>query len=373
LTQSLPRVLVLFSSSQLGGAERSLTRMVLASDADSISYDLATLDGPGPWSEWCTALGMQAHTLGKKGKHGEHGQFGIRAVLKALKLVRSQRYSIIYVIGLRASLAIRLLKPFLRGARIVSGVRWNPASNSNLDRAFELTERRLGFLVDLYISNSKAGELTLHSRAGIAPAKTLTIHNGLEAYPQDATPIQARSPKVVTLANISPRKGYLKYLENVVAPITAARPEVCFVVAGRDDMNGQLQRAIHDLGMGKSVKFMGFVSDVAPILRDARVFVLPSLSGEGCPTSVLEAMAYGVPPITFEIDGIPELITQNVTGYMAQPADYAAMQTAILQTLDDDSFAANLANNARRAVADRFLMEQCAQRHRQAFEKLAAR
>lgn len=370
LKRSKPSVLVVFSSSELGGAERSLTRMVVASNADEITYDLATLDGPGPWSEWCEELGRPAITFGRRTASGKHGQFGLGEVLRAVRLIRERQYSVIYVIGLRASLALRLAKPFMRGARIVSGIRWNPDSNSKLDRALVIVERTLGLLIDLYISNSEAGEKTLRRRVSIAPGKTMTIHNGLSSYPREVASVQARSRKVATLANISPRKGYLQYLEQVVCPIVSQRRDISFVIAGRDDMNGQLQDHINRLGLTSFVNYVGFARNVEPILHDARVFVLPSLANEGCPTSVLEAMSYGVPPVTFAIDGIPELISEGEDGLMCQPANYEAMKEAILAVLDDDELAARLGNNARKAIFDKFLMTRCAQSHREAFEKL---
>ena len=50
------RILMVFSSSELGGAERSLTRMALASP-NSV-YQLATLDGEGPWCDWVRSQGQ---------------------------------------------------------------------------------------------------------------------------------------------------------------------------------------------------------------------------------------------------------------------------------------------------------------------------
>ena len=55
-------VLMVFSSSELGGAERSLTRMALTSS--SIDYRLATLDGEGPWCDWVRTQGSQPIVFG---------------------------------------------------------------------------------------------------------------------------------------------------------------------------------------------------------------------------------------------------------------------------------------------------------------------
>ena len=56
------KILILFSSSQIGGAERSLTRMALV--PSEIEYRLATLGSVGPWSEWALSVGGKPLTFG---------------------------------------------------------------------------------------------------------------------------------------------------------------------------------------------------------------------------------------------------------------------------------------------------------------------
>ena len=58
----IKNVLLVFSSSELGGAERSLTRMALVSSPNV--YQLATLDGEGPWCDWVRSQGLQPLVFG---------------------------------------------------------------------------------------------------------------------------------------------------------------------------------------------------------------------------------------------------------------------------------------------------------------------
>ena len=63
------KVLIIFSSGKIGGAEKSLTRMSYYSNNNlKCNYDLASIGGEGEWSKWARSLNFILMTLpGKKG------------------------------------------------------------------------------------------------------------------------------------------------------------------------------------------------------------------------------------------------------------------------------------------------------------------
>lgn len=365
------RVLIVFTSSELGGAERSLTRMALAAEGD-VQYTLATLDGHGPWVDWCREQRVEPVILGKRHAISKHGRFGLGTILRLVAHVRLHRYSAVYVIGLRASLWLRFIRPWLRGSKLVQGVRWNPNSNSRLDRAFLFVERFLGGWIDLYICNSRNAASTIANRVGIREDKIKVVYNGLERIPPLSTAYDARPINVVVLANINPRKGHLEFLQ-VVAKIVEQVPEVRFFFVGRDDMSGRLANEIAQRGLGHVVTLTGYQSDVAPWLSSARLMVLPSLWGEGCPTSILEGHAFGLPVVAYAIDGVPELIDDGIDGLLVSPDKPADLADAILCILNDTAQAERMASVGREKVAKRFTLKQCTVEHGAIFLELLAK
>lgn len=361
------RVIVIFSSSELGGAERSLTRMALAATND-VTFTLATLDGPGPWVDWCQEMGIMPFVLGERVRAGAHGRFGLKALLRLVELVRRERYAALYVIGLRSSLWLRLMRPWMHGARIVQGIRWNPDSDSLLDNALRLVERLLGVLIDLYICNSRASAETLQRRAGVPKNKIRVIYNGLDHLPPPVA-LTERSTDVVLLANLSPRKGHWEFLD-VVAAVRERIPQAHFYFVGRDDMDGCLSREIVRRNLGQAVTLTGYQADVGHWLGKARLMVLPSLWGEGCPTSILEGFAHGLPVVAYAIDGIPELIDDGIDGFLVQPRDAAAITTAILRLLEDPEQAAHMGEAGRIKVERHFTLAHCANLHASVFSDL---
>ena len=75
---------------------------------------------------------------------------------------------------------------------------------------------------------------------------------------------------------------------------------------------------------------------------------------EGLGTSVLDAMAAGVPVVGTEAGGMPESIVNEVTGLVCPIRDPAAIAAAVLRMLDDDAFACRCTRAAKAKVREEF-------------------
>lgn len=357
------KVLLLFTSSHLGGAERSLTRMALSSTG--VDYQLATLDGEGPWCDWVRSHGHEPWVYGE-----EVGL--IRRLVRIVRDIKRSSIDIVYVCGVRASLMMRFLLLLLPHVNLIHGVRWNPNTNSRLDLFFRLVERTTNKLVDAWITNSAAAKKTLVTRCQIPSQKVHIIYNGLETAPTNIPPIRERAMEVLTVANLNPRKGYLEYL-SVIRKVVQQIPEARFIFIGRDDMDGKVQQAIVKEGLSDIITWLGFQEDVSPWLKRARVFALPSLWGEGCPTSILEANAYMLPVVAYSIDGIPELIENDFNGILATPYNQGEFANAIIKILSDEKIAQIMGRSGRERVEKNFSLKSCIEEHHACFSTLASK
>jgi glycosyltransferase involved in cell wall biosynthesis len=358
------KVLLLFSSSEVGGAERSLSRMAFASSA--VDYQLATLSDEGPWCDWIRKQGCEPLVLGRR-VTGRRLMFA--AYWRLILYVRRQPVDVIYVCGARAAFLLRVLRILMPSIKLVHGVRWNPDSNNRLDRFFRRIEQYTHFLVDAWITNSAAAKQTLVSRCGISEERVFVIYNGLESLPSDLTQQEEKQMEVLTVANLNPRKGHREYL-HVVREVLKAVPEAKFVFVGRDDMNGAVQEAILEAELSQFVRYEGFQEDVSTWYKRARLMVLPSLWGEGCPTSILEGSVYGLPVVAYAIDGIPELINNGVNGFVVSPKNPVKLARAIISILRDPDRATILGAVGRDNVLNHFTLAHCADEHSKIFNKL---
>jgi len=102
--------------------------------------------------------------------------------------------------------------------------------------------------------------------------------------------------------------------------------------------------------------------DVAEFYRAADVFVHPA-KVDTFPSTVLEALACGTPVVATKVGGIPEQITDGVTGLLVPPAEAEAMAVAIMRLVEDEALCRKLATAGARLVADRFGLDRMVDRY----------
>ena len=134
---------------------------------------------------------------------------------------------------------------------------------------------------------------------------------------------------VLYVGRLAPKKG-LEYLVRAMADVDAQ-----LTVVGDGSERERLERLVADTGA--NVTFVGEVppGEVNRYYRDAAVFVLPSIEGEGMPNVVLEAMAYGLPVVATDSGGLPTVIDDGRTGHLVPMRDPEALEEAISSLLDD--------------------------------------
>jgi glycosyltransferase involved in cell wall biosynthesis len=110
-------------------------------------------------------------------------------------------------------------------------------------------------------------------------------------------------------------------------------------------------------------------------LAEADTFVLPSVVArngymDGIPVALMEAMASGVPVIASRLSGIPELVSDRVTGLLVPPTDAEAIRDAILCCWRYPEAAAQRAVRARTLIEREYNLETNAQELARKYEQL---
>ena len=106
-----------------------------------------------------------------------------------------------------------------------------------------------------------------------------------------------------------------------------------------------------DLGIKSKVLFLGNTSDIDRILCFTDLFLLPSAS-ESFGLSALEAMAAGVPVVSSNTGGLPEVNEEGISGYLCPIGDVKSMAEKAIYILEDKTRLAQFKQNARK-VAER--------------------
>jgi glycosyltransferase involved in cell wall biosynthesis len=111
------------------------------------------------------------------------------------------------------------------------------------------------------------------------------------------------------------------------------------------------------------VKFTGWVgpSGRRVLFESAAVFALPSYD-EALPMSLIEAMAAGIPVVASAVGGIPEAVSDGVTGFLVAPGDIATLQRQLKRLLAEPTLGARVGAAARESVRLRFAPERAVPR-----------
>ena len=194
---------------------------------------------------------------------------------------------------------------------------------------------------------------------GVRPDRVAVVHSGLDLEAVRRTPklgIRARlglGHEARVAANVAALVGHKDHatLFRAAARLAPSYPDLHWVVAGEGPERRALERLRDELGLAGRVHLTGHLDDPARLIADADLFVMSSRQ-EGLGTSVLEAMALGVPVASTTAGGLPEMLGDGA-GVLAPPGDPAALADAVARLLDDPGLARSVAQRARGA-AERF-------------------
>jgi glycosyltransferase involved in cell wall biosynthesis len=130
---------------------------------------------------------------------------------------------------------------------------------------------------------------------------------------------------------------------------------LCMVGDGPD--RERLEQLAHDLDIARSTYFVGYQEDVAGYYRLFDAFLLPSVN-EGTPVSAIEALASGTPVVATRVGGVPDVVRDEVDGFLVEPGDTdgAAERLALLAT--DPALRARLGESGRAYVRERYSVER---------------
>jgi glycosyltransferase involved in cell wall biosynthesis len=290
---------------------------------------------------------------------------------------------------LHVPLAIWLRR--LRGMRVVVGVHGSGVAG-DMQRLGRLP-LGLGRLVlgagrkaDMVISLTTQMTEELYA-AGIARERVIQIPNGVDCTrfqplsPAQRAQVRAQlglpleRPIVCFSGRLAPEKA-LDVLLTAWKSVQAQSPEALLVLAGDGPMRGDLEALAGRLGLGESVRFLGWCEQVLPLYQASDVFVLSSWS-EGMSLALLEAMACGLAPVVTTIPGNVDVVVGDehgsgeANGLLVPSGDEAALARALGRVLTDERLRARLAGAALQTVRTRFSLAATTDQYAQLYQRLA--
>ncbi len=153
----------------------------------------------------------------------------------------------------------------------------------------------------------------------------------------ETRPISADSKTIVCVARLVPQKGLLVLLQALHCLVQEGI-DVHLIIAGGGDVGGNLMNVIKDqiqlLELEQYVSLPGWVSgeQVRQFFSDSRALVLPSFA-EGLPVVIMEAFAMKRPVVTTFVAGIPELVKDQINGWLVPTGQVEPLVNAIREVM----------------------------------------
>jgi glycosyltransferase involved in cell wall biosynthesis len=140
------------------------------------------------------------------------------------------------------------------------------------------------------------------------------------------------------------------------------------VIAGNGELRAVLEWLTSELDLTGRIHFLGQVADPVRVIAESDVYVMSSRE-EGLGTSVLDAMARGIPVASTSAGGLPEMLHQGA-GLLVPPRNPEALAGAVQRILIDGDLRRNLVERASWAV-ERFSADRMAAEVRSVYRSCA--
>ena len=231
---------------------------------------------------------------------------------------------------------------------LVRARRLEPSLLNRVDAVFAFSEKDLAVLRDLGVKT---------------PSSVIDPYFAMPSDPLGPS----REPELLfvgALDRIENTDAIVWLLDQVWPAVQAAVPAAHITIAGASPPEHLLQRA------ESTISVTGFLPDLDPTYRSARLVVAPSFSGAGVKFKVLQAMAYGLPVVTTPIgaEGIVEHAGLAAFGAISESASETA--AAIISLLSEDSPAQGIGQRAREWVSGAYNFDASVARVLAVYERL---
>jgi len=314
------KILFFIDTLRSGGKERQLVELLRQlSDKTNFKLELLLMNKEIHYKE-IYDLNIKISYLKKK------NIFDISFFFKLFKIVKKFKPDILHTWSNMAAFYSGPIVKLLNVKSICGSVR----GATNIKKYSKLWfVNKVGFLfADRIVANSYAGVLSRHLKSN---NKAMCIYNGfnfsrienLENHEYIKEKFKIRTDKIVGMVGSLDKRKDTEIFINAAKQILKKRRDVTFLIIGEGPKLNYLQSLIDDKDKDYII-FTGKQDRIESIANTFDIGVLTSkneFSREGISNSIMEYMALAKPVVATHSGGSPEIVDNNVTGYLVRPKD----------------------------------------------------
>ena len=288
----------------------------------------------------------------------------IKAFISIYKILRSEEFDIVHTHSSKAGFLARIAAKLYGKSIIihtVHGFPFNDYMNFFKKYFYIKIEKFLSSLSDALITVSNLNKVKI-VKLGIAEDSKITnIYSGIDlklfgkkndsSFRNDLG-ISDDLILIGAVGRLSAQKDPIT-LVNAFDLVIKEKTNVKLVFVGDGDLKAEVSRKINELGLQKNIYLAGNKMDPWNIYSSLDLFVMSSIY-EGLGRSITEALCSETPVVCTNVEGVPELVRDDITGYLVKPKDYFELSRVILKSLENIDHSKNMAKIGSKFVKANF-------------------
>jgi len=315
----------------------------------------------------CETLGVKVIVIDEIRR--DLGWHDLKAFFSLLKIFRKYKFDIIHTHSSKTGFLGRItgkLSGCKKVVYTVHGISFHDYQNPIKKIFFYLLEIVAGQFNDKVILVNKF----YRKKFWFIPAKKLmTIYNGIEfAGLQSRNKWQDGKIRFISVGRLDAQKSPFDLLK-AFYEVSKVRDNVELTLIGDGEYYSQLSKIVEQNDLGDSVKLPGWQKDIGSFLAESDIFISSPVY-EAFGLVFCEAGYTGLPVISTNVEGIPEVVKDGETGILVPPRDTEAMKEAMLKLIDDESMRLEMGGKAKARVIEQFDLNSFINKYLEMYELL---
>lgn len=345
MTTTRKKILYVITKSNFGGAQRYVFNIVTNLSPQNYEVVVA-FGGNGVLKQKLETAGVRTRTI-QNFARDINLRKEFRAMGELAQIIREEKPDIVHLNSSKAGGTGALIARILGVPKIVFTAHgWAFLENRGIiwRSAVWLLSWITTILVHKLIVVSHNDYLHMHIPG--ASKKTSVIHTGVSSI-NFLTQREARAslytPEIidqhkddfwlVSTSELTPNKNLHMALKAVEQFNATHTRKVFFTLMGTGELAESLAQYVQTHHLETTVMFTGYIENAPNYLKAFNAFIIPSLK-EGLPYGLLEAGLAGIPCIASRIGGIPEVITNKITGILITPYTIVEIVSAFSELVE---------------------------------------
>ncbi|MDN3549562.1 glycosyltransferase family 4 protein [Mucilaginibacter aquaedulcis] len=254
-----------------------------------------------------------------------------RSFFKLYKLLKAAKPFAVFSTTDHINILTAMVACFLKVPHLIARASNNPQQMKQFygykARFYNLFTRFLAVRFNFIVCQSAEMQQSISRLYGISSRKLKVISNPVLHTPVIKKQLNnTQLKKLIVVARLSPEKGLFRLIE----VMQGLPSNYILTMVGGGPLMADLQAEVSLKGLHNRVTFLGEINEVSAQVVQHDLLVLCSFT-EGFPNVVLEALALGVPAVTFRVGGTNELIQEGFNGYVAEQDNIAQLRNLIIR------------------------------------------